>query len=298
MRGANEMQDSPTWRPALIVAFRFAFCYIALYAVYVLDAIVATVARIGAPFPQPLLRELIVWLGQHLFHAGDAIAAPSYGSGDTVYFWAMLLFNLTLASLAAIIWSITDRNRQEYRQLYAWLRLTVRLLLAFTLFGYGLVKVIPAQFGSLTPDRLATPYGQLAPMQILWAFMASSPGYTMFTGWIEVTAGALLLIPRLATAGALLAAIALTNIVALNIFYDVPVKIFSFHLLLFAAFVASPDIPRLAAVLVFNRIAPPSQPARLFRDDRLEKASTWVPVILAAIYLASLAHEVVGLLPR
>jgi uncharacterized membrane protein YphA (DoxX/SURF4 family) len=291
------MQDSPTWRPALVVAFRFAFCYIVLYAVYVLDAIVGTVARIGDPFPQPLLREVIVRLGE-LVNMGAALAAPSRGSGDTAFHWAMLLFNLALASIAATIWSVTDRKRREYRQLYGWLRLAVRMLLAFTLFGYGMVKVIPAQFGSMTPDRLATPYGQLVPMQVLWAFMASSPGYTMFTGWIEVSAGALLLVPRLATAGALLAAIALTNIFALNLFYDVPVKIYSFHLLLFAAFVALPDIPRLAAVLIFNRAALPSQPVRLFRNDRLEKAIEWAPFILAAIYLASLAHEVVGLLPR
>jgi len=231
-------------------------------------------------------------VARHIFHVSATTAVVSNVGGDPASQLPLLAFSLVIASAATIGWSALDRKRLEYARLYAWLRLVLRLLLALTLFEYGMVKVVPAQFGYMTPDRLALPFGALTPKQILWAFMASSPGYTMFTGWIEVAAGALLLIPRLATLGALLAATALTNIVALNLFYDVPVKIFSFHLLLFAILVALPDIPRLADVLLLNRTALPSSPVRLFRDKRSETRFRWASFGLAALWVASIAYGI------
>jgi hypothetical protein len=42
----------------------------------------------------------------------------------------------------------------------------------------------------------------------------------------------------------------ITNIVAINFFYDVPVKIFSSHLLLIALFIVARDLPRFATLLL------------------------------------------------
>jgi hypothetical protein len=53
--------------------------------------------------------------------------------------------------------------------------------------------------------------------------------------------------------GALVTMGVMANVVALNFFYDVPVKIYSSHLLILSLYLASPDFVRLANVLIFNR---------------------------------------------
>ena len=109
------------------------------------------------------------------------------------------------------------------------------------------------------PDvtRLIAPYGDFSPMGVLWAFVGASPAYTMFTGIVEVVGGALLLFRRTATLGAIVSAGALLNVFVLNMCYDVPVKLYSFNLLLMSVFLISPDMSRIANVLVLNR---PTQP--------------------------------------
>jgi len=47
----------------------------------------------------------------------------------------------------------------------------------------------------------------------------------------------------------------MANVVTLNFSYDVPVKLFSTHLFLFAVFLLLPDLGRLARVFVLNRPA-------------------------------------------
>jgi hypothetical protein len=97
--------------------------------------------------------------------------------------------------------------------------------------------------------------------------MAASRTYVLFAGLAEVLGGALLFVPRLATLGALICAANLTNVLMLNS-YDVPVKLYSFHLLLKAVFLLAPDVPRLAALLMFNRRVDPGRPQRLFAMTR------------------------------
>ncbi len=73
-------------------------------------------------------------------------------------------------------------------------------------------------------------------MGLLWTFMGYSKTYNLFTGLVEFTAGALLFIPRLSTLGSLLSVGALANVLLLNLSYDVPVKLYSFNLLLMGLF--------------------------------------------------------------
>lgn len=101
---------------------------------------------------------------------------------------------------------------------------------------------------------LASPQlGSYTPQQFLWLFIGVSPGYERFAGCVECLDGALLFVPQLTTLAALLATMALTQVFALNVFYDVHVKLFSLHLLLMACFLLLPDVRRLADVFLFNR---------------------------------------------
>jgi len=92
-------------------------------------------------------------------------------------------------------------------------------------------------------------------MGLLWTFMGASTAYQMFAGFGEALGGLLLLFRRTALLGALVSSAVMLNVVMLNFCYDVPVKLFSSHLLLIAVVLAAPHASRLAAVLVLNRPA-------------------------------------------
>jgi hypothetical protein len=71
------------------------------------------------------------------------------------------------------------------------------------------------------------------------------PLYEMIGGAIEVFCGVLIVFRRTALFGALLTIVVMSNVVLYNYFFDVPVKIFSTHLLLMALIVVVPDLPSL-----------------------------------------------------
>ena len=132
----------------------------------------------------------------------------------------------------------------------------VRFVLGATMLSYGWAKVFPNQMPAPGPDRLLNPIGETSPMGLLWTFMGASSAYQIFAGVGEVVGGTLLFWRRTALLGALVLVVVLANVVALNFCYDVPVKLYSSHLLAMALFIVAPHVPRLLDVLVLNRPAP------------------------------------------
>jgi hypothetical protein len=137
------------------------------------------------------------------------------------------------------------------------LRVWVRYFLAAMMFLYGVVKVVPTQFSRPPLDRLLQPFGEASPMGLLWTFMGASVGYNVFTGAGELLGGLLLTTRRTTLLGALVCAGVLSNVVALNFCYDVPVKVFSTHLLAMALFLIAPDLRRLTDLFLLGRAAGP-----------------------------------------
>jgi hypothetical protein len=133
---------------------------------------------------------------------------------------------------------------------------------------YGSIKAIPLQMSAPGLTRLLEPFGNFSPMGVLWASMGASRPYEIFTGCAELTAGILLFVPRLAMLGALVCLVDSIQIFTLNMTYDVPVKLFSFHLILMALVLLAPDASRLMNVLVLNRVAGPSTIPPLVRSRR------------------------------
>jgi uncharacterized membrane protein YphA (DoxX/SURF4 family) len=282
--------ESVPWRLATRLLFRFVFSYLILYSIYTYDGLVTFLRfAVTGKFPDnlldPLLHRIVPWVGKHLLHLPKDITVFSNGSGDTTYDWVLVLGSLVLALAAAAVWSVLDGKRPDYRRLHAWLRLLVRFELASEMLTYGFDKVFPLQFGSLTLSRLVVPFGSLTPFRLLWGFMAASKSYTIFSGLAETFGAVFLLIPRFTSLGALVSAGVLINVFALNMSYDVPVKLFSFHLLLMAVFLAAPDLPRLANVLVFNRAAPPAPVTPLSERNWVRRgAPIAVGVLGAAVF--------------
>jgi hypothetical protein len=183
------------------------------------------------------------------------------------------------------LWAALDRKRSRYERAFELFRIYLRFALAAAMITYGAQKVIPAQFATPTLDRLVEPFGSSSPMGILWAFMGVSKGYNVFTGAIELASGILLTFRRTALLGALIAAGAMANVVALNYSYDVSVKIYSTQLLLEAIVLAAPAARRLLDVFLFNRAVAAVVERPLFRGRALETGSLVVRTLLVAWFI-------------
>jgi uncharacterized membrane protein YphA (DoxX/SURF4 family) len=106
----------------------------------------------------------------------------------------------------------------------------VRLFLAITFLCYGLLKVLGGQFlygGFLLDSR------SVDGPTMVWAFYGYSPVYGRLIGVAEMAAGALLLVPRTRTLGALLVLPIAANITVLDFCFAFPaVKYFALTLTL------------------------------------------------------------------
>ncbi len=239
------------WGPAKRLLFRFTFAYFALYVFpFPVNGIPLVFQGYADLWDAP-----VRWVGARVF--GVDITVRPNGSGDTTWNYVQVFCFLVLASAATLAWTLLDRKRGSYPRLFQGLRVWVRYYLASVMFLYGVVKVIPTQFPPPTLDRLVQPFGDASPMGLLWTFMGASTGYNFFTGCGELLGGLLLTTRRTTLLGALVCVGVLSNIVALNFCYDVPVKLFSCHLLLMAFFLIAPDLRRLADLFLLGRVAGP-----------------------------------------
>jgi hypothetical protein len=180
------------------------------------------------------------------------------GSGDTAINWIAVGLMLLTALLVTVIWSIIDRHRREYRTLAAWLRFLLRLTLVFTLLGYGFDKVFPLQMPPPLLAVLNEPLGQSSPMTLLWTTLGVNPLYESICGAVEISAALLLLFRRTALAGGLLAGFVTCNVLLYNVFFDVPVKLYAAHLVLFSIAVVVPDLQALLDFFWKHKPAAPS----------------------------------------
>ncbi|NNH70510.1 DoxX family protein [Nocardia uniformis] len=258
------------WHPITRVLFRFGFVYLGVGTAGQW-LVLALLRTFGAPHEWVVatwkwwaLYPLNDWVAERVFGIETALSYAETGSGDTVAHWVSTFTWLVVSVLIAAVWSVLDRRRWEYVRLHGWLRLVVRFALVASLLLYGVIKVLPSQM-TFALYRLVQPFGDMSPMSVLWSQTAASEPYEIVLGCAEVAAALLLLVPVTSTAGAVLAVVALAQVFLVNLAYDVPVKIFSFHLLVLAALLLVPEARRLAAAFagkaVLARKAPPLLPS-------------------------------------
>jgi uncharacterized membrane protein YphA (DoxX/SURF4 family) len=140
----------------------------------------------------------------------------------------------------------------------------VAWFLALQLLQYGFDKVFKHQFYLPEPNTLYTPLGLLPPDLAYWSVMGASYSYSVFAGLLEVVPGLLLLWGRTRLVGGIVAVGVLANVLALNIGFDISVKLWSAFLLLLAVVVATPGLQVAYYALVRDcyRPARPVRPAQ------------------------------------
>lgn len=286
----NEEAAVPAWSPLRRFAFRFAFPYLGLYLlqwyIQIVDFIPG-VSVVSGWYGKAWIA-LVTWVARHLLHVDAPLRAN--GSGDAMFDWVENLCALALSLLVALAWTALDRRRTEYTRLYHAWKVYVQVGLGLVLIVYGGLKIVPSQFPRPPVSRLLQPFGDASPMGVLWTFMGASAPYTIFAGLSELVPGLLLLFRRTATLGALVAIPVMTNVVMLNYCYDVPVKLFSTHLLAIAIYLAVPGMVRLADLLVLHRTVAPAAEPPFFRRRRWQIVALVVEVAVAIGFTASIVR--------
>ena len=89
-------------------------------------------------------------------------------------------------------------------------------------------------------------------------FIGYSEPYQIFSGVMEVLAGLLLLNRKTVTMGLCVAVGVFANVVMLNLSFDIPVKLFSMHLLFYSLFLLTYDAKRLLQFFILNQPVSPS----------------------------------------
>jgi hypothetical protein len=160
----------------------------------------------------------------------------THAHSDSLHLYWQSLF---LGLLSIPIALISIRLKKRY-QLELWLHTVLSYNVAFFLIKYGMEKWTHLQFPQPPPNILHAETGSLDKDMLFWTVMGTSTFYLKFMGVIEVLAGALLLFHKTRFVGAFIAIGIFSNIFAINLGFDISVKLLSLSLLLSALFIAAP----------------------------------------------------------
>lgn len=266
MSQEDDMQPPLQWSRARLHAFRFAFAIagISTLELGIFLPIHLVFSALTKPAATVLSRcNMLEWrtttfIGAFLIRTATGGRIPIHEMMEKSRTdWGLsalpdMVGLFALASLITIAWSFVDRRRSSYSALNRCMRVYLRYALGTAMLTYAFIKIIPTQFGYLTPGELLRPLGQLSRMQLLWDFMAASPAYTIFSGLIELLGASLLFFRRTTLLGALILAGALTNVVVMDIAYNVGAVVYANMLFLLDMIVLAPYLPSLAEILVVH----------------------------------------------
>jgi uncharacterized membrane protein YphA (DoxX/SURF4 family) len=235
-----------------------------------------------------LWQAIVAWVGRHWLGLTDAPLL--WLNSNSVGGWIRVWCCLVLSFCGAFAWAWFDARRRRDPAIHEWTRVYVRYVLVAAMLTYGLSKVFATQFLSPNLNTLVLPVGELSPQELLWAFMGYSTPYQVLAGLVEVVGALLLLSRRTTPLGALFLLAAMSHVVLLNLCYDVEVKLYSLHLLLFTWFLLAPDLRRLADLLVFNRPTEPAPLARAWPAPWMARTAAILKAVVVAWLLGAILN--------
>ncbi|KAA3640636.1 MAG: hypothetical protein DWQ02_01750 [Bacteroidetes bacterium] len=239
----------PLWRK---VIFRFLCVYFLLFTTpWTWFDEIPGVAYVTKYF-QDLENWVVNGFNKYIFHIKEVLV-PVAGSGDTSYGWAHFYTTLVLALIGCVIWSLVDRKRPSYNQAEYWLRNIVRYYVILISIVYGSIKVLTLQMPFPSLSQMATPLGDFYPMRFSWMFIGYSSTYQIFSGITELMVAVLLFNRRTVLIGALAGIGVYLNVFILNMSFDIPVKIFSFQMLIGCIFLTATNWNRLLNFFLLNK---------------------------------------------
>lgn len=141
---------------------------------------------------------------------------------------------------------------------------------------------------------LMQPLHEFSPMGLAWTFLGFSKGYNIFMGIVEIMA-LLLLFRRTMVLGALITFATSINIMTVNYFFDVPVKMVSSALLLLSLFLLIPNIKVLYSFFVKGKpenlyiIQKP-----IYKNKWMNKTLIALKIIIISVFAVTQVHALIN----
>lgn len=255
---------------------RFIFSYIILYILLLL---------LGFS-----LENSLRWFARNVLQLNQDFEVLNSGSGDRMFDFVRLAFNAIAALIIGLVWSALDRKRPSYNKLAYWFQMTLRLTLFCAMLLYGLAKIFKGQFPDPTLKLLVQPVGELSPMGLAWTFMGHSLTYNIFIGFAEVLGGLLVMFRRTSTLGGLIIMGVMANVAMMNLTYDIPVKLFSIHLVFMATVLVLFDYQRIVNAFLRNTSVQPATYYSPFNNGFQKVISVSKVIVTSLVLLATLAQ--------
>lgn len=226
----------------------------------------------------PLFEMPYRWIGKIVFEIKYEYEVSGNGSGDHTFAYLTLFVTVVLTFITVIVWSIVDRSHKSYNKLLYWFLVFVRVVLMAAMLLYGFVKIFKLQFQSASLTHLLDPLGDFSPMGLAWTYMGFSKGFNVFVGFVEVLGGLLLIPRRTQTLGSLIIIGVMTQVAVMNFCYDIPVKLFSVHLVLMALVIFVTDY-RFLNVFIKNKAVAAFQYYHPIQAAAYHKIIFWIKSI-------------------
>lgn len=258
------------WSSFHKIAFRALFLYFILYIALMLIS--------------PLFEVPLRWIGQKLFKINYEYSTSGNGSGDNTFAYLTLFATFVLTLLYTIIWGLIDRKSKNYNDLFYCFIAYLRVVLILVMLLYGFAKVFKLQFPSASLSHLLDPLSDFSPMGLAWTYMGFSKSFNVFIGLVEVIGGLLLIPRKTQTLGALIIIGAMTQVAMMNFCYDIPVKLFSVHLILMALVILLTD-NRFLKVFIENKAVTEYKYYHPIKNKEYHKAIFWVKSIGLSIVI-------------
>ncbi|HYG51635.1 MAG TPA: hypothetical protein VD905_12070 [Flavobacteriales bacterium] len=208
-------------------------------------------------------------------------------SSDSVSMYVLFFVLMLVAAMFAGIVTFT-RLKNKKNSLIAFIRAVATVYLALILFRYGFNKIFKWQFYQPEPNTLYTPLGNLDKDILYWSAMGTSYWYSIFAGLIEIIPAVLILFRKTKIAGLLIALAVFSNILAINIGFDISVKLFSAFLIFVTLVLLKPQFWALYDFLIHQKKTSLQTETKfvLFNHERLHRALK--PLLVALCLCESL----------
>ena len=217
------------------------------------------------------------------FVFGQELTQVNFHS-DSIQLYLQLLTTLLFSSIISA--GLTRIKSLKEEKLRTFLYTASSYILAFFLLKYGFDKVFKYQFYDAAPNTLFTPVGYLTKDILFWTSMGSSHSYNVFMGLIEIIPGLLLLWNKTRMIGAVIALGVLTNVLAINLGFDITVKILSTMLVITSLYILERHAKRLWAFFIQNAFVRPQLEENLINKAVLKRAVKGLVVALILIETA------------
>jgi hypothetical protein len=180
------------------------------------------------------------------------------GGGDRPRDILTVCLAAVAGALASLVYTRLERDprRAARVRLGAWT--LIRFFLVFELVRYGTAKLVGMQFYRryyLLDSRVI----DMKPINVAWAFFGQSYGYQAISSAIEIVGALLLCFRRTTTLGACVLLAVMSNVVLVDFYYGVPVKLFACTYLVMILYLLGREARRFWAFFISDAPVPPRE---------------------------------------